>query len=92
MDSRINVVVRCRPLLRSEIRGRRSVSIVEDGIQIADKKFQFETVLDESTAQEEVYERCVKSLVDGCFDGYNATVLACKKHPSLFRLSLIITG
>ncbi|KAB7501765.1 Kinesin-like protein KIF21A [Armadillidium nasatum] len=29
-----------------------------------------------STQQEDVYATCVENLVDGCFDGYNATVLA----------------
>ena len=33
-------------------------------------------MFDQDTAQEEVYEKCVKNLVLGCFHGYNATVLA----------------
>lgn len=79
MDARINVVVRCRPLNETEQRaGRRSLVVLQDGVQVADKKFAFDTVLGENTKQEEVYECCCRELVDGCFEGFNATVLACK--------------
>ncbi len=76
MDSKINVVVRCRPLSDNEARGRRSLNILDDGVQVADKKFSFELVFDEHSRQAEVYDRCVGSLVEGCFSGFNATVLA----------------
>jgi DNA repair exonuclease SbcCD ATPase subunit len=33
-------------------------------------------VFDIQTHQNAVYDNCIKELVDGCFDGYNATVLA----------------
>lgn len=82
MDSRINVVVRCRPLNESEQRGRRALTILEDGVQVADKKFNFELVLDEDTRQVDVYESCVRTLVEGCFEGFNATVLACECAPT----------
>ena len=29
-----------------------------------------------SAFQEEVYRKCVSSLLEGCFEGYNATVVA----------------
>eukprot|EP00947_MAST-08B_sp_MAST-8B-sp1_P006670 g6670.t1 len=40
------------------------------------KKFTFDHALAPETAQEQVFQRCVRPLVDGCFDGYNATVFA----------------
>lgn len=79
MDSRINVAVRCRPLNEAESRlGRRSLVVCEDGVQVLDKRFSFETVFDETASQAEVYEQCVQNLVEGVFEGFNATVLACK--------------
>lgn len=41
-----------------------------------DKSFTYDQVYDIPTQQHEIYERSVKHLVEGCFDGYNATVLA----------------
>ncbi|XP_023221813.1 kinesin-like protein KIF21B [Centruroides sculpturatus] len=41
-----------------------------------DKAFTYDNVFDMPSNQEDVYDTCVKPLVEGCFDGYNATVLA----------------
>ncbi|CAH2221540.1 kinesin KIF21B isoform X3 [Pelobates cultripes] len=41
-----------------------------------DKAFTYDYVFDTDTEQFKVYEVCVRGLVDGCFQGYNATVLA----------------
>uniref|UniRef100_A0A183CE06 Kinesin-like protein n=1 Tax=Globodera pallida TaxID=36090 RepID=A0A183CE06_GLOPA len=40
------------------------------------KTFTFDYVFDQQTSQETVYEKCVEQLVEGSFDGYNATVFA----------------
>ncbi|SPQ94297.1 unnamed protein product (mitochondrion) [Plasmodiophora brassicae] len=37
--------------------------------------FTFDSVLDEATTQEEVYERTCRSIIDKFFDGYNTSVL-----------------
>lgn len=42
----------------------------------SDKSFTFDQVYDQPTAQATIYETCVEKLVEGTFDGYNATVLA----------------
>ena len=42
----------------------------------ADKTFTFDFVFDTPTAQPIIYDKCVRQLVEGTFDGYNATVLA----------------
>uniref|UniRef100_A0A4X1SK41 Kinesin motor domain-containing protein n=1 Tax=Sus scrofa TaxID=9823 RepID=A0A4X1SK41_PIG len=41
-----------------------------------DKAFTYDFVFDLDTWQERVYSTCVSKLVEGCFEGYNATVLA----------------
>lgn len=41
-----------------------------------DKAFTYDFVFDLDTWQEHVYTTCVRRLVEGCFEGYNATVLA----------------
>uniref|UniRef100_A0A4W3H7Z1 Kinesin family member 21B n=1 Tax=Callorhinchus milii TaxID=7868 RepID=A0A4W3H7Z1_CALMI len=41
-----------------------------------DKAFTFDFVFDTEARQEEIYNACVYKLVDGCFEGYNATVFA----------------
>uniref|UniRef100_A0A3B4AHG7 Kinesin motor domain-containing protein n=1 Tax=Periophthalmus magnuspinnatus TaxID=409849 RepID=A0A3B4AHG7_9GOBI len=41
-----------------------------------DKAFTFDFVFDLDSEQQQVYDSCVDRLIEGCFDGYNATVLA----------------
>ncbi|KHN75016.1 Kinesin-like protein KIF21A [Toxocara canis] len=41
-----------------------------------DRSFTYDYVFDQPTPQNVVYEKCVEGLVDGTFDGFNATVLA----------------
>lgn len=41
-----------------------------------DKSFTFDYVYDLDSRQESIFDSSVKYLVDGCLDGYNATVLA----------------
>lgn len=42
----------------------------------SDKSFTFDFVFDQPTAQNTIYEAIAEKLVEGTFDGYNATVLA----------------
>uniref|UniRef100_A0A452T051 Kinesin family member 21B n=1 Tax=Ursus maritimus TaxID=29073 RepID=A0A452T051_URSMA len=41
-----------------------------------DKAFTYDFVFDLDTWQEQIYSTCVSQLIEGCFEGYNATVLA----------------
>lgn len=41
-----------------------------------DKAFTFDFVFDLEAPQEHIYSQCVEKLVEGCFEGYNATVFA----------------
>ncbi|CAN8028783.1 unnamed protein product, partial [Ixodes persulcatus] len=72
---------RVRPLIPREVidmcHACTSVASREPQIWVGkDKAFTFDHVFDCPTPQERVYDTCVKALVEGCFDGYNATVLA----------------
>lgn len=78
--SKVDVYVRCRPLTGKELLGKRCLSVSnEDTIIINDKRFNFKNVFDEYSTQDDIYDICVKSLVKGCFKGYNATVFACNR-------------
>lgn len=41
-----------------------------------DKTFTYDYVFDQGQDQETIFEKSVQGLIDGCFEGYNATVLA----------------
>ncbi len=40
------------------------------------RAYKFDDVFDENDGQTKIFETCAKDLVDGCFEGYNATILA----------------
>lgn len=77
----VRVAVRVRPRLSREIIEGCNVctSITPGEPQIwldKDQAFTYDHVFDQDSKQQDIYETCVKDLVDGCFVGYNATVLA----------------
>ncbi|KAK1799564.1 hypothetical protein P4O66_000444 [Electrophorus voltai] len=41
-----------------------------------DKAFTYDFVFDIDTEQQQIYNACVHRLIEGCFEGYNATVFA----------------
>uniref|UniRef100_A0AAQ4Q7S9 Kinesin family member 21B n=1 Tax=Gasterosteus aculeatus aculeatus TaxID=481459 RepID=A0AAQ4Q7S9_GASAC len=41
-----------------------------------DKAFTYDFVLDIDSEQQHIYQACVYNLIEGCFEGYNATVFA----------------
>uniref|UniRef100_A0A2K6K5N1 Kinesin-like protein KIF21A n=1 Tax=Rhinopithecus bieti TaxID=61621 RepID=A0A2K6K5N1_RHIBE len=41
-----------------------------------DKAFTFDYVFDIDSQQEQIYIQCIEKLIEGCFEGYNATVFA----------------
>lgn len=41
-----------------------------------ERSFTFDYVFDIGTHQQKVYDHCVKNLIEGTFEGFNATVLA----------------
>ncbi|XP_078276005.1 kinesin-like protein KIF21A isoform X2 [Rhinoraja longicauda] len=80
-DCTVRVAVRIRPQLAKEkIEGCHiCTSLIPGEPQVVigkDKAFTFDYVFDMDTQQEEIYLDCVEKLIDGCLEGYNATVLA----------------
>ncbi|XP_022237698.1 kinesin-like protein KIF21A isoform X2 [Limulus polyphemus] len=80
-DTSVKVAVRIRPQVSREIIDMchicTSVSAGDPQVWLGkDKAFTFDSVFDMPTLQEDVYNTCVKNLIDGCFEGYNATVFA----------------
>lgn len=41
-----------------------------------DKAFTYDFVFDMDSEQQNIYQACVYKLIEGCFEGYNATVFA----------------
>lgn len=41
-----------------------------------DKAFTYDHVFDMDTQQETIYNHCTEKLIEGCFEGYNATIFA----------------
>ncbi|EKX30876.1 hypothetical protein GUITHDRAFT_83606, partial [Guillardia theta CCMP2712] len=76
----VRVVARARPLLGVEtVLSCRSCVAFSGGASLVlgkDRVFTFDAVYPPSSSQESIYSEWVKPLVDGCFQGYNATVLA----------------
>ncbi|KAM9107527.1 kinesin-like protein KIF21B isoform 4-T5 [Megaptera novaeangliae] len=80
-DCCVKVAVRIRPQLSKEkIEGCHICTSVTPGepqvLLGKDKAFTYDFVFDLDTFQEQIYSTCVSKLVEGCFEGYNATVLA----------------
>ncbi|KAM8816450.1 kinesin-like protein KIF21B isoform 3-T3 [Rhynchonycteris naso] len=80
-DCCVKVAVRIRPQLSKEkIEGCHICTSVTPGepqvLLGKDKAFTYDFVFDLDTWQEHVYSTCVRRLIEGCFEGYNATVLA----------------
>ena len=77
----VKVAVRVRPLNSREKAHQHQpcVRIAHETNQIAigkDKLFAFDHVLAPKTTQKELFDTCVKGLVNSVFEGYNATVFA----------------
>lgn len=80
-ETSVRVAVRIRPQISREVIDCCQVitSVTPDEPQIwigDDKAFTYDYVFDRDSKQTQIYDRCVKGLVEGCFSGYNATVLA----------------
>lgn len=80
-DSSVRVAVRIRPQIAREIieLGQICTSVTPGEPQVwlgKDIAFTYDFVFDTESKQVDVYNTTVKNLVEGCFSGYNATVLA----------------
>ncbi|KAL3252378.1 hypothetical protein MRX96_017695 [Rhipicephalus microplus] len=81
-DTSVRVAVRVRPLIPREVidmcHACTSVTplVSHRSGWAKEKAFTFDHVFDCPSEQETIYNNCVRQLIDGCFEGYNATVLA----------------
>ncbi|XP_055997072.1 kinesin-like protein KIF21A isoform X6 [Ostrea edulis] len=78
-DSSVRVALRIRPQLAKEKIDMCQVCTSVEDTQVImgkDKSFTYDYVFDMPTLQETIYGDCVRILIDGCFEGYNATVFA----------------
>ncbi|XP_028304606.1 kinesin-like protein KIF21A isoform X3 [Gouania willdenowi] len=80
-ESSVRVALRIRPqLAREKIEGCHICTYVMPGepqvILGKDKAFTYDYVFDMDSQQDAIYSTCTEKLVEGCFEGYNATVFA----------------
>ncbi|XP_069556132.1 kinesin-like protein KIF21A isoform X1 [Brachyistius frenatus] len=80
-ESSVRVALRIRPQLAKEkIEGCHICTYVMPGEPQVflgkDKAFTYDHVFDMDSEQEAIYTHCTESLIEGCFEGYNATIFA----------------
>ncbi|MEW5303396.1 MAG: hypothetical protein WDW36_006094 [Sanguina aurantia] len=81
LNSSVRVAVRARPLIPLELlNGARPCIRTDESAACVtlghDRRFTFDHAFGVHATQEQVYEACVAPLVEGLFEGLNATVLA----------------
>ncbi|XP_067349052.1 kinesin-like protein KIF21A isoform X3 [Channa argus] len=80
-ESSVRVALRIRPqLAREKIEGCHICTYVMPGepqvILGKDKAFTYDYLFDMDSQQDAIYTNCTEKLIEGCFEGYNATVFA----------------
>ncbi|CAL1568959.1 unnamed protein product [Knipowitschia caucasica] len=80
-ESSVRVALRIRPQLAKEkIEGCHICTYVMPGEPQVflgkDKAFTYDHVFDMDTQQDSIYNHCTESLIEGCLEGYNATIFA----------------
>ncbi|XP_037623412.1 kinesin-like protein KIF21A isoform X7 [Sebastes umbrosus] len=80
-ESSVRVALRIRPqLAREKIEGCHICTYVMPGepqvILGKDKSFTYDYMFDMDSQQDVIYSTCTEKLIEGCFEGYNATVFA----------------
>ncbi|MCJ8743244.1 hypothetical protein PDJAM_G00091720 [Pangasius djambal] len=80
-ESSVRVALRIRPQLAKEkIEGCHICTFVTPGepqvILGKDKAFTYDYVFDMDSQQDAIYSNCTEKLIEGCFEGYNATIFA----------------
>uniref|UniRef100_A0A673ISV7 Kinesin family member 21A n=1 Tax=Sinocyclocheilus rhinocerous TaxID=307959 RepID=A0A673ISV7_9TELE len=79
--ARVSCMKRIRPQLSKEkIEGCHICTFVTPGepqvVLGKDKPFTFDYVFDMDSQQDSIYSNCTEKLIEGCFEGYNATIFA----------------
>lgn len=75
------ICCRIRPqLAREKIEGCHICTYVMPGepqvILGKDKAFTYDYLFDMDSQQDAIYTSCTEKLIEGCFEGYNATIFA----------------
>lgn len=76
----MRVAIRVRPMIPKEIANNENSCVEFNGKQeiilAKERNYKFDHVFRDNSPQAEVYQACVKELILGCFEGYNAAILA----------------
>ncbi|XP_052453801.1 kinesin-like protein KIF21A isoform X7 [Carassius gibelio] len=80
-ESTVRVALRIRPQLAKEkIEGCHICTFVTPGepqvVLGKDKAFTYDYVFDMDSTQDTIYANCTEKLIEGCLEGYNATIFA----------------
>ncbi|CBI26728.3 unnamed protein product, partial [Vitis vinifera] len=76
-DPTVKVVVRIRPVNEHEREGERTVKkLSSDTLSVGDRKFMFDSVLDSSSKQEDIFQLVGVPLVKDALAGYNTSILS----------------
>uniref|UniRef100_A0A674E480 Kinesin family member 21A n=1 Tax=Salmo trutta TaxID=8032 RepID=A0A674E480_SALTR len=80
-ESSVRVALRIRPqLAREKIEGCHICTFcmpAEPQVMLGkDKAFTYDYVFDMDSQQDSIYTHCTEKLIEGCFEGYNATIFA----------------
>ncbi|KAK6317877.1 hypothetical protein J4Q44_G00111680 [Coregonus suidteri] len=80
-ENSVRVALRIRPqLAREKIEGCHICTFVTPGepqVMLGkDKAFTYDYVFDMDSCQDSIYANCTEKLIEGCFEGYNATIFA----------------
>ncbi|KAL2093339.1 hypothetical protein ACEWY4_010651 [Coilia grayii] len=80
-ESSVRVALRIRPqLAREKIEGCHICTFVtpcEPQVVLGkDKAFTYDYMFDMDSQQDSIYANCTEKLIEGCFEGYNATIFA----------------
>ncbi|XP_042157701.1 kinesin-like protein KIF21A isoform X5 [Oncorhynchus tshawytscha] len=80
-ENSVRVALRIRPqLAREKIEGCHICTFVTPGepqVMLGkDKAFTYDYVFDMDSCQDSIYASCTEKLIEGCFEGYNATIFA----------------
>jgi Kinesin motor domain len=90
----VRVCVRVRPITAKEQENGASSALDvsnTNAIQLSGRRFTFDSVFDETTAQTDLYHQIAPSLMQSFLDGYNATVRNNLQSNAIIYLIFIIS-
>ena len=58
----------------------------------SDKAFTYDYMFDMDSEQQHIYDECTQQLIEGCLDGYNATILAYGQVRRVRAIEMCLVG